>query len=120
MTALRSWETIYNTPDGTCIRDYIHVVDLAKGHVCALRYAFENSGAVAVNLGTGNGYSVLELIHAFERVNNVEVPYVVTGRRVGDVAECYADTSLAAKLFGWRAEHSIEDMCRDSWKGANI
>ena len=108
----------YDTPDGTCIRDYIHVVDLAKGHVSALDYTVTHKGAVAVNLGTGNGYSVLELVHTFERVNNIKVPYKIVGRRAGDVAKCYADTALAERLFGWKASHGIEEMCRDSWKGA--
>lgn len=108
----------YETRDGTCIRDYIHVVDLAKGHVSALDYACTHKGAVAVNLGTGNGYSVLELVRTFERVNQVKVPFEIAPRRPGDVPQCYADTALAEKLFGWKAERGIEEMCRDSWKGA--
>ena len=106
----------YPTLDGTGVRDYIHVVDLAKGHVAALRYALGHTGAEAVNLGTGNGYSVLDIVHAFERVNGVKVPYVIAPRRAGDLATCYADTEKAERVLGWRAEKNIEDMCRDAWR----
>ena len=110
----------YNTSDGTCVRDYIHVVDLAKGHVCAVDYASSHSGDVAVNLGTGTGYTVFELIKNFENETGIKVPYKVAERRPGDVEQCYADTSLAKELFGWSAKLGVADMCRDSWKGANI
>lgn len=106
----------YPTPDGTGVRDYIHVVDLAKGHVAALRYALSHVGVEAVNLGTGNGYSVLDVVRAFERVNGVHVPYIVTPRRPGDLAICYAGTEKAESVLGWQAEKDIEDMCRDAWR----
>ena len=106
----------YPTSDGTCIRDYIHVVDLAKGHVCAVRYAAEHTGTEIVNLGTGNGYSVLEMVQAFERVNGIKIPYVIAPRRPGDVAVSYANADKALKLFGGKAERTLEDMCRDTWK----
>ncbi len=106
----------YPTPDGTGVRDYIHVVDLAKGHAAALHYAMEHTGAEAVNLGTGKGYSVLELVQAFEKVNGVRVPYVIAPRRPGDLATCYAETEKAKTLLGWQAERNIEDMCRDGWR----
>lgn len=114
---LRVFGDDYPTPDGTGVRDYIHVTDLARGHVAALGYALEHSGVEAVNLGTGRGTSVLELARTFERVNGVAVPYEITGRRPGDVAECWADASRAKALLGWTAEKSLEDMCRDSWSG---
>lgn len=105
----------YDTPDGTCLRDYLHVVDLAKGHLCALDYAAAHCGAEAVNLGTGKGVSVLELVHAFISATGVNVPYVIGPRRDGDLARCWADADKAEKLLGWHAEKSIEQMCRDSW-----
>ena len=105
----------YDTPDGTGIRDYIHVVDLAVGHVRALEYALKNTGVEAINLGTGVGYSVLDIVKAFEKVNGVKVPYVITARREGDVAVCYSDPSKAEMLLGWKAERGIEEMCRDTW-----
>lgn len=105
----------YPTPDGTCIRDYIHVVDLAKGHLAAIAAVRKEHGALAYNLGTGKGYSVLEIINAFEKVNNVKVPYVIAGRRAGDAAQCYSDPSKANKELKWKAERGIEQMCRDSW-----
>jgi len=105
----------YDTPDGTGVRDYIHVVDLAKGHLAALKYADSHKGCEVFNLGTGHGYSVLDLIKTFEKVNGVEIPYVITDRRPGDIALCYADTAKAEKVLGWKAEKDIEDMCRDSW-----
>lgn len=104
------------THDGTGVRDYIHVVDLAKGHLAALRYADGHTGAEVFNLGTGHGYSVLEIVRAFESANGVCVPYQIDPRRSGDVAECYADTAKAARLLGWRAERSLEEMCRDAWR----
>lgn len=105
----------YDTHDGTGVRDYIHVVDLARGHLSALDYVLEHKGAEAVNLGTGEGYSVLDVVHAFEKGNNVKIPYKIVDRRPGDIAVGYADASKAKELFGWTATHSLEDMCRDSW-----
>ena len=106
----------YPTPDGTGVRDYIHVVDLAKGHVKACEYAAEHTGSEIINLGTGHGYSVLDLVNTFTRVNNVSVPYVIAPRRPGDIAENYADPSRAAELLGWKAEKTLEDMCRDTYR----
>lgn len=105
----------YPTPDGTGVRDYIHVVDLARGHLAALEYAANHTGTEIVNLGTGKGVSVLELVRSFERVNGVRVPYTIKSRREGDVAVCYADTDKAARLLNWRAELGLEEMCRDAW-----
>lgn len=106
----------YPTEDGTGVRDYIHVVDLAKGHVAALEYAVKNRGAQAVNLGSGKGHSVLEVVNTFSRVNDIAVPYEIKPRRPGDIPTSYADASKAKKLFGWTAQLSLEDMCRDMWK----
>jgi UDP-glucose 4-epimerase len=106
----------YDTHDGTGVRDYIHVVDLAIGHLRALEYALEHTGWEAINLGTGTGYSVLDLISAFEKANGVRVPYYFTDRREGDVAVCYSDTSKAERLLGWKAACGIEEMCRDTWR----
>ncbi len=106
----------YDTPDGTGVRDYIHVVDLAKGHVCAVDYAMKNTGAEAINLGTGVGYSVLDLVNAFVKVNGVDVPYKIVERRAGDVATCYSDPKKAKELLNWEAQFGVEDMCRDTWK----
>jgi UDP-glucose 4-epimerase len=106
----------YPTPDGTGLRDYIHVDDLAKGHVLALSYLEKNSGALAVNLGTGKPYSVLEMIAAYEKVSGKKVPYEFVDRRSGDLAEYYANPSLAKKLLHWQAEHGIERMCEDTWR----
>ncbi len=105
----------YPTPDGTGVRDYIHVVDLAKGHLKALQYSREHKGTEIFNLGTGNGTSVLELVETFKRVNNVAVPYEIVARRAGDIATCYADVTKAKKVLGWTAKLTVEDMCRDSW-----
>ena len=105
----------YDTHDGTGVRDYIHVVDLAKGHVVAVEYAVSHKGAEVFNLGTGTGYSVLDMVHTFVEVNGVDVPYTITGRRPGDIAVCYADPAKSAKILGWRAEKNLADMCRDSW-----
>ena len=105
----------YDTPDGTGVRDYIHVVDLAKGHLAALKYIENHNGCLPVNLGTGKGTSVLEIVHAFERASGKKVPYRIAPRRPGDIAACYADVSLAENLLGWRAEKNIDDMCRDGW-----
>ena len=106
----------YNTKDGTGVRDYIHVVDLAKGHVLAAEYAQTHTGTEVINLGTGHGYSVLEIIKTFEKVNGIEIPYKIEARRAGDIAECYADSSKAKKLLGWTAAREIDDMCRDGWR----
>lgn len=106
----------YKTHDGTGVRDYIHVVDLAKGHVKAIDYAAKNKGTEVVNLGTGTGYSVFDIVKAFEKVNNVEIPYAIKPRRSGDIAECYADPTKAFEKLGWKAEKTLEDMCRDSWR----
>ncbi|MGH4038734.1 MAG: UDP-glucose 4-epimerase GalE [Sphaerochaeta sp.] len=105
----------YDTPDGTGVRDYIHVVDLAKGHVKALKSIDEKCGIEIFNLGTGTGYSVLDVVKAFEKANGVEIPYVIKPRRAGDIATCYSDPSKVEKVLGWKAEFGIEDMCRDSW-----
>ena len=105
----------YPTKDGTGVRDYIHVVDLAKGHLKALAKIREEAGVKIYNLGTGHGYSVLDLVNTFQKVNNVEVKYKIVGRRAGDIATCYADPSKAKKELGWVAEKGIEDMCKDSW-----
>jgi UDP-glucose-4-epimerase len=105
----------YPTRDGTCIRDYIHVVDLAKGHVAALEYALKHPGVEVFNLGTGRGVSVLELVHAFMKANGIDIPYVISGRRAGDIPEMYADVEKARRLMGWSAELTQEDMCRDTW-----
>ncbi len=106
----------YDTPDGTGVRDYIHVEDLAQGHVKALEYALEHKGTEVFNLGTGHGVSVLELVHAFEKANGVKVPYKIAPRRPGDLASVYADPSKAEKLLGWKAVKTVEDMCADSWR----
>ena len=104
----------YPTPDGTGVRDYIHVVDLARGHVAALGY--DKAGAEVFNLGTGTGYSVLDMVKAFVRENGVEVPYRIAPRRAGDIATCYADPVKAERVLGWRATHTLSDMVRDSWR----
>ena len=105
----------YPTPDGTGIRDYIHVVDLAQGHVCAIRKLETKCGLFICNLGTGNGYSVLQVIHAFEKACGHELAYQIDPRRPGDIAECWADPTKAERELGWKAKYGIEDMCRDSW-----
>ena len=105
----------YPTPDGTGVRDYIHVVDLARGHVCAIRKLETNCGLFICNLGTGKGYSVLEVLHAFEKACGKQIPYVIDPRRPGDIAECYADPTKAKNELGWVAQYGIEDMCADSW-----
>jgi UDP-glucose 4-epimerase len=106
----------YDTPDGTGVRDYIHVCDLASGHVAALKAIERNCGIGIYNLGTGHGYSVLDVVKAFEKVNGVPVPYVIKPRRPGDIATCYCDPAKAKKELGWEAKYGIEDMCRDSWR----
>ncbi len=105
----------YATHDGTGVRDYIHVVDLAKGHVKACDYAAANKGCEIINLGTGVGYSVLDIVKAFNKVNDMELPYVIGPRRPGDVDACFADPRKAKELLGWEAEKNLEDMCRDAW-----
>ena len=105
----------YDTPDGTGVRDYIHVCDLASGHVAALKAINRKCGLAIYNLGTGHGYSVLDVVKAFIKVNGVDVPYVIKPRRAGDIATCYCDPSKAKAELGWEAKYGIEDMCRDSW-----
>jgi len=105
----------YPTRDGTGVRDYIHVVDLVRGHLAALDWALRNTGVGTFNLGTGRGYSVLEMVRAFEAASGRPVPFEITGRRPGDVAECYADPSRAERELGWRATRTLADMCRDAW-----
>ena len=106
----------YDTPDGTGVRDYIHVVDLAKGHVAAVKYVAAHTGCEVFNLGTGCGYSVLDMVKTFQEVNNVPVPYQIVDRRPGDLATCYADPAKSADVLGWKAEKSLADMCADSWR----
>ena len=105
----------YDTPDGTGVRDYIHVVDLAKGHVAAVKYVTSHQGCEVFNLGTGTGYSVLDMVNAFMEANNVKVPYEIVARRPGDIGTCYADPSKSAEVLGWKAEKTLVDMCRDAW-----
>ena len=106
----------YETSDGTGVRDYIHVVDLAKGHVAAVKYVMGHDGCEVFNLGTGTGYSVLDMVNTFQSVNEVAVPYKIVGRRPGDIATCYADPAKSAQKLGWKAEKTLADMCRDSWR----
>jgi len=106
----------YDTPDGTGVRDYIHVVDLALGHIKALDKIKDTEGVGIYNLGTGTGYSVLDLVHNFEEANGIEIPYVIVDRRPGDVGTCYSDATKAKKELGWVAKKTLADMCRDSWK----
>lgn len=105
----------YDTPDGTGVRDYIHVVDLADGHVKAIKKMEETEGVLIYNLGTGTGYSVLDVLHAYEKACGHEIPYEIKPRRAGDIATCYADPRKAYEELGWKAERGIEEMCRDSW-----
>ena len=105
----------YDTHDGTGVRDYIHVVDLAKGHVAAVKYAVENLGCDVFNLGTGIGYSVLDMVKAFEEANGLKLPYKIVDRRPGDLATCYAEPGKSAEILGWKAENNLEDMVRDAW-----
>ena len=105
----------YDTHDGTGVRDYIHVVDLSKGHVAAVKYAVNNLGCDVFNLGTGTGYSVLDMVKAFEEANGLKLPYKIVARRPGDLATCYADPAKSEKVLGWKAEKTLVDMCRDSW-----
>ena len=106
----------YDTPDGTGVRDYIHVVDLAEGHVAAVRHLLDGGTSLTVNLGTGRGHSVLELVRAYEAASGREVPYEIVARRPGDVAACYADPSLAGRVLGWQARQDLARMCEDSWR----
>ena len=106
----------YDTADGTGVRDYIHVCDLAEGHVAALRHLFDGGRSLTVNLGTGRGYSVLEVVRAYARASGREIPFDIVPRRAGDVAACYADPARAAQLLGWRAALGLERMCADSWR----
>ncbi|MDR1821473.1 MAG: UDP-glucose 4-epimerase GalE [Oscillospiraceae bacterium] len=106
----------YPTPDGTCIRDYIHVSDLARAHALALDFAANNAGAKAINIGTGRGYSVLEVVAAFEKASGVKIPFEITGRRAGDIPEYFANPALAREKLGFTAELGIEEMCRDAWR----
>lgn len=113
---LRVFGGDYDTPDGTGVRDYIHVVDLAKGHVAAIAYMDEHKGESIFNLGTGTGYSVLDMVHAFENANKLTVPYKIVGRRAGDLPICYCSPEKSARVLGWTAGLDLEDMCRDSWR----
>jgi len=116
LPALRVFGSDYPTHDGTGVRDYIHVVDLAKGHVAALKKLESGAGVYTYNLGTGVGYSVLDVLHAFEKACGKTLPYELVGRRAGDIAACYADPEKAAKELGWRAEYGIDRMCADAWR----
>ncbi len=113
---LRVFGNDYPTPDGTGVRDYIHVVDLAKGHVAACQFLMDHPGCQVFNLGTGTGYSVLDLVRAFEKVNGVPIPYSIAPRRPGDVARCFANADKSKRMLHWQAEKTLEDMCRDSWR----
>jgi UDP-glucose 4-epimerase len=113
---LNVWGGDYATPDGTGVRDYIHVVDLAKGHLKAVEHLTATAGCTAVNLGTGNGYSVLDIVKALSEASGQAVPYQVAPRRSGDVAACYANASLARSLLGWQAERGLAQMCEDAWR----
>ena len=106
----------YDTPDGTGVRDYIHVVDLAKGHVKALQALKDKSQMLIVNLGTGNGYSVLDMVKAFEKASGKNIPYKIVGRRSGDIATCYADPTYAKEKLAWKAEYELDEMCKDTWR----
>ncbi len=109
----------YDTVDGTGVRDYIHVVDLAKGHLAAMRYLEKNTGVLTVNLGTGNGYSVLQVVEAYKKASGKDIPVKIQPRRSGDVAENYADATKAKELISWTAQHGIDEMCRDAWNFAS-
>ncbi len=110
----------YDTPDGTGVRDYIHVMDLAQGHIAALEHVLQSCGVQAVNLGTGSGTSVLELVRAFEQASGRKIPYTIVGRRPGDIASFYADTHKAEELYGWKAQRDINKMCEDGWRYAKL
>jgi len=117
---LRIFGNDYDTPDGTGVRDYIHVVDLAEGHAAALRDLMDRGRSLTVNLGTGRGHSVLEVLHAFERACGRTIPYEIAPRRPGDVAACYADASRARDLLGWTARRDLDTMCADSWRWQSL
>src|SRR5690606_11661460 len=117
---LRVFGNDYDTPDGTGVRDYVHVVDLAEGHLAALEYCLsESSTLLTSNLGTGRGYSVLEMVHAFERASGRPVPYQIVERRPGDIASCWADTEYAERTLGWKAKLGLKEMCEDAWRWAS-
>ncbi|MGD9950150.1 MAG: UDP-glucose 4-epimerase GalE [Desulfobulbus sp.] len=116
LTRLSIFGNDYPTPDGTGVRDFIHVVDLARGHLSALEKLRQNPGVAIYNLGTGQGYSVLEMVAAFARACDKPVPYTIVDRRPGDIAQCYADPTKALQELGWRAEYGLEEMCADSWR----
>ncbi len=113
---VRVWGDDYDTPDGTGVRDYIHVTDLAKGHLAALENLETSPGLMFHNLGTGNGYSVFEVVEAFSQASGQEIAYDIMARRTGDIAKVWADTSLAGQELGWKAERGLEEMCRDAWR----
>ena len=113
---LRVFGADYPTPDGTGVRDYIHVMDLAEGHLAALAHLERNAGMLTLNLGTGQGHSVLEMVHAFEKASGRKIPYTIARRRPGDIAACWADPTRAQELLGWRAHRDIGDMCADTWR----
>jgi UDP-glucose 4-epimerase len=113
---LRVWGTDYDTPDGTGVRDYIHVMDLVEGHLAALEYLSRTGGSITANLGTGRGHSVLEVVAAFERASGRKVPLERHPRRPGDIASYYADASLAKRELGWQARRDLDEMCRDAWR----
>lgn len=113
---LNIWGNDYPTPDGTGVRDYIHVADLAEGHVAALDCLNRRGGLLTVNLGTGQGYSVLDMVNAFERASGRSIPYAIAPRRAGDIAQCWADPSLAGELLGWKAKRDLDQMCIDAWR----
>ena len=115
LECLKIFGNDYPTPDGTGVRDYIHVVDLAKGHIKAIQRAEKTNGVEIFNLGTGVGYSVLDIVNNFEKANGLKIKYEITERRAGDIAECYADPSKAKEILGWEAQKNLEDMCKDSW-----
>ena len=113
---LNVWGNDYPTPDGTGVRDYIHVVDLAAGHVAALNYLEQQGGLMTVNLGTGRGYSVLDMVRAFSVASGRQIPYRIAARRAGDIAQCWADPALANRLLGWQATRGLDEMCADAWR----
>ncbi len=113
---LNVWGNDYDTPDGTGVRDYIHVVDLARAHVKAIEYALNHKGTEVINIGTGKGYSVMEVLKAYEKACGKEIPYIIMNRRPGDIAVCYADTEKAERLLGFKAEYDIDRMCEDSYR----
>lgn len=115
LPCLKVFGNDYDTVDGTGVRDYIHVVDLAQGHLSAIDYTKDHKGVEIANLGTGRGYSVLELLHAFEKACGKEIKYEIVGRRSGDIAKCFCDPSKAKRIFGWEAKFGVDQMCKDSW-----